>query len=60
MTTGRINQVTIVHRSAEAQRPNPRRGGLYQEGGIAEAIPIAYRESAQGAIAAGDLFICPH
>ena len=32
MTTGRINQVTIVHRSAEAQRPNPRRGGLYQEG----------------------------
>ena len=33
MTTGRINQVTIVHRSAGAQRPNPQRGGLYQEGG---------------------------
>ena len=32
MTTGRINQVTIVHRSAGAQRPNPQRGGLYQEG----------------------------
>jgi hypothetical protein len=33
MTTGRINQVTIVHQSAGAQWPNPRRGGLYQEGG---------------------------
>lgn len=32
MTTGRINQVTIVHQSTEAHRPNPRRGGLYQEG----------------------------
>ncbi len=32
MTTGRINQVTIVHQSAEAQWLSPRRGRLYQEG----------------------------
>ena len=33
MTTGRINQVTIVRQSAEAPRLHPREGGLYQEGG---------------------------
>jgi hypothetical protein len=32
MTTGRINQVTIVHQSAEAQWLSPQRGRLYQEG----------------------------
>ena len=60
MTTGRINQVTIVHqqrRSAVAEPPKERN---CTKKGIAEAIPIAYCECAQGAIAADDLFICPH
>ncbi|KTF05748.1 hypothetical protein MGSAQ_002756, partial [marine sediment metagenome] len=34
--------------------------GLYQEGDRNKAIPIAHLESAQGAIAAGDHFNCPH
>jgi hypothetical protein len=32
MTTGRINQVTIVRQNAGAPRLRPQRGGLYQEG----------------------------
>jgi hypothetical protein len=33
MTTGRINQVTILYPDAGAKRHDPRRGGKYQEGG---------------------------
>ena len=38
----------------------PPEGQIVPKKGIAEATPTAYCESAQGAIAAGDLFICPH
>jgi len=32
MTTGRINQVTILYLGAEARRHDPRKGGMFQEG----------------------------
>ena len=60
MTTGRINQVTIVHHQRQGAGAEPPKERNCTEKGIAKAIPIAHRECAQGAIAAGNLFICPH
>jgi len=51
------NNRSPERRSAVAEPPEERN---CTERGIAGATPIAYLESAQGAIAAGDLFICPH
>ena len=60
MTTGRINQVTILDLGAGARRHNPPREVEYTKQGAAEATPIARLASAQGANAAGDRFNCPH
>ena len=60
MTTGRINQVTILDLGAEARRHNPPKGVEYTKQGVAEAAPVARLASAQGANAAGNRFNCPH
>ncbi len=60
MTTGRINQVTILNPDAGAREPNPPKGAESTKQGVTKATPITRSESAQGVSAASNRFNCPH
>jgi len=61
MTTGRINQVTIVNPSAEANGRTPRRRPWCTRWkGEAEATPAASITSVRDTWATSDRFNCPH
>jgi hypothetical protein len=60
MTTGRINQVTILDLSAGAHGHNPPKGAEYTKQGAAEAAPATRLAGTQGTNAASNRFNCPH
>ena len=59
MTTGRINQVTILYPDAEATGHNPKEADGTWEG-AAEATPITRLDGTHGTDAAGNYSNCPH
>jgi len=60
MTTGRINQVTILNLGTGARRQDPPKGAESTRKGAAKATPITHSGSAHGTITASNPFNCPH
>ena len=61
MTTGRINQVTILNPGALGTRAQPPEGsGKYKAGSGTKPLPVAYYEGTRGTDAVSNRFNCPH